>query len=53
MPAIYMCMANISKLGTVNLTTVEDVLQMGKSDEFVDYFIWLLTFLNNGGWYYP
>jgi hypothetical protein len=48
LPAIYIYMANISKLGTVNLTTVEDFLQLGKSDELVDYFIWLLTCLNNG-----
>jgi len=48
LPAIYIYMNNISKLGTVNLTTVEDFLQLGKSDELVDYFIWLLTSLNNG-----
>lgn len=41
-------MANISNYQTVNLTTVEDCLQLGQSNLLVEYFIWLLTRMNNG-----
>jgi hypothetical protein len=41
-------MGNINTIVTVNLTTVEDCLQLGQFEQLVDYFLWLLNTLNKG-----